>query len=163
MDSVRAAHSGTMDSYGVGGGRRFQEIARVSITWPLVSHVGPARAAVTTISRSPAFTESLDVIGAYYHYNQQQYVSGVGICANTGAHGQCAGTQDMWSAVADWASPRGDVFGWSPQRFGEWRSNRRDEHPLVSNPPVAMSHAFRVQVGGPGPRSDKQLVAWSGA
>ena len=43
--------------------------------------------------------ENLDVIGAYYHYNQQQYVSGVGICANTGAQGQCAGTQDMWSAV----------------------------------------------------------------
>jgi predicted porin len=47
-------------------------------------------------------TRDLDVIGAYYHYIQDQYVSGAGICANLSAHGQCAGTGDMWSAVLDW-------------------------------------------------------------
>ena len=46
--------------------------------------------------------KNVDLIAAYYHYVQNQYVSGIGICTNTGAHGQCAGTQDMWSAVVDW-------------------------------------------------------------
>ncbi len=58
-----------------------------------------------------AITQNLDVIGAYYHYNQQQYVNGVGICANTGAHAQCAGTEDMWSSVVDWRFlPKWDVY-----------------------------------------------------
>jgi predicted porin len=56
-------------------------------------------------------TRDLDVIGAYYHYIQNQYVSGVGICANTGAHGQCAGTGDMASAVLDWRFlPKWDAY-----------------------------------------------------
>jgi predicted porin len=56
-------------------------------------------------------TKDLDVIGAYYYYNQRQYVNGVGICANSGAQGQCAGTQDMWSAVIDWRFlPKWDVY-----------------------------------------------------
>jgi predicted porin len=56
-------------------------------------------------------TRDLDVIGAYYHYIQSQYVSGVGICANPTAHGQCAGTEDMWSAVLDWRFlPKWDAY-----------------------------------------------------
>ncbi len=38
-------------------------------------------------------------------------MSGVGICADTGAHGQCAGTQDVGSAVVDWRFlPKCDVY-----------------------------------------------------
>ena len=56
-------------------------------------------------------TRDLDVIGAYYHYIQNQFVSGAGICANTGAHGQCAGTEDMWSTVLDWRFlPKWDAY-----------------------------------------------------
>ncbi len=60
-------------------------------------------------------TKDLDVIGAYYHYNQPQFVSGlvkgVPVCANTGAHGQCSGTEDMASAVVDWRFlPKWDVY-----------------------------------------------------
>ncbi len=55
--------------------------------------------------------KNVDLIGAYYHYIQSQYVLGVGICTNTGAHGQCAGTQDAWSAVVDWRFlPKWDVY-----------------------------------------------------
>jgi hypothetical protein len=56
-------------------------------------------------------TKDVDLIGAYYHYIQSQYVSGVGICANTTAHGQCAGTEDMASAVIDWRFlPKWDIY-----------------------------------------------------
>jgi predicted porin len=56
-------------------------------------------------------TKDLDIIGAYYHYWQNQYVNGVGICANSGAHGQCAGTEDMISAVIDYRFlPKWDVY-----------------------------------------------------
>jgi hypothetical protein len=48
-------------------------------------------------------TKDLDLIGAYYHYIQNQYTSGGSVtCANSGAHSQCAGTGDMASAVIDW-------------------------------------------------------------
>jgi predicted porin len=42
----------------------------------------------------------VDVIGAYYHYNQNTFTSAA--CANLGAHPQCAGTFDAVSAVLDW-------------------------------------------------------------
>jgi predicted porin len=58
-----------------------------------------------------AITNNLDVIGAYYHYNQNQFVSAVGICANSGAHSQCAGTFDAYSAVIDWRFlPKWDAY-----------------------------------------------------
>jgi predicted porin len=58
-----------------------------------------------------AITQNLDVIGAYYHYNQNQYVSGPGICANSGAHGQCSGTFDAASGVIDWRFlPKWDTY-----------------------------------------------------
>ncbi len=56
-------------------------------------------------------TKDLDIIGAYYHYYQAQYVSGVGICSNPTAHGQCAGTEDMASALLDWRFlPKWDAY-----------------------------------------------------
>jgi predicted porin len=58
-----------------------------------------------------AITNNLDVIGAYYHYNQNQFVSEAGICANSGAHSQCAGTFDAASAVIDWRFlPKWDAY-----------------------------------------------------
>jgi predicted porin len=60
-------------------------------------------------------TRDLDVIGAYYHYIQNQFAlgtsGGLPVCANTGAHGSCAGTEDMASAVIDWRFlPKWDVY-----------------------------------------------------
>jgi hypothetical protein len=82
-------------------------------------------------------------MGAYYHYNQQQYVSGVGISADTGVHRQCAGAQDMWSAVPDLRFlPKWDVY------LGK------------ASAPCRVHFASS---GGPGPRSDKRVVAWPGA
>ena len=42
----------------------------------------------------------LDVIGAYYHYNQSTFTSAN--CADLGGHPQCTGTFDAVSAVLDW-------------------------------------------------------------
>jgi hypothetical protein len=51
-------------------------------------------------------TRDLDVIGAYYHYIQNQYTAqftGAALtCANQSAHSQCAGTGDMASVLLDW-------------------------------------------------------------
>ena len=49
-------------------------------------------------------TRDLDIIGAYYHYIQSQYIFNAAgtICAVTTAHGQCAGAFDVYSAVLDW-------------------------------------------------------------
>jgi porin-like protein len=57
-------------------------------------------------------TRDLDVIGAYYHYIQNQYTLNVGnVCANPTQHGQCAGTGDMASAVLDWRFlPKWDAY-----------------------------------------------------
>ena len=56
-------------------------------------------------------TRDLDLIGAYYEYFQNQYVSGPGICANPTAHGQCAGTETMASGVLDWRFlPKWDAY-----------------------------------------------------
>jgi predicted porin len=49
-----------------------------------------------------AVEKDLDVAIAYYHYIQNQYVGGAGICANPTAHSQCAGTFDAVSALVDW-------------------------------------------------------------
>ena len=43
---------------------------------------------------------NLDVIGAYYHYNQNTFTNAS--CASLGSHSQCAGTFDAVSAVLDW-------------------------------------------------------------
>ena len=47
---------------------------------------------------------NLDVIGAYYRYNQNTFTSAN--CASLGAHPQCAGTFDAISAVLDWQFAR---------------------------------------------------------
>ena len=43
---------------------------------------------------------NLDVIGAYYHYNQGAFTSAS--CASLASRSQCAGTLDAASAVIDW-------------------------------------------------------------
>jgi predicted porin len=57
-------------------------------------------------------TRDLDVIGSYYHYYQPQFTMNVGnVCANSGAHSQCMGTEDMWSTVLDWRFlPKWDAY-----------------------------------------------------
>jgi predicted porin len=56
-------------------------------------------------------TRDLDIIGAYYEYWQNQFVSGVGICVNAAAHSQCAGTYQVTSAVLDWRFlPKWDAY-----------------------------------------------------
>jgi len=58
-----------------------------------------------------AVSKDIDVATAYYHYIQNQYVSGVGICANPTAHSQCAGTFDAVSALVDWRFlPKWDAY-----------------------------------------------------
>jgi hypothetical protein len=48
---------------------------------------------------------------AYYHYIQNQYVGGAGICTNPTAHSQCAGTFDAVSALIDWRFlPKWDAY-----------------------------------------------------
>jgi hypothetical protein len=61
-----------------------------------------------------AVTENLDVIGAYYHYNQDSYfgtAAGGPAPCSTSAHAQCAGTFDAISAAVDWRfAPKWDVY-----------------------------------------------------
>jgi hypothetical protein len=56
--------------------------------------------------------KDLDIIGGYYHYWQNQYTLNVGnVCANSGAHSQCAGTMDAFSGVLDWRFlPKWDAY-----------------------------------------------------
>jgi hypothetical protein len=59
-------------------------------------------------------TDSLDVVGAYYHYDQNQYATGTNLknCMITSlAAGSCAGTQDAFSALIDWKfAPKWDTY-----------------------------------------------------
>jgi len=56
-----------------------------------------------------AITKDLDVIGAYYHYIQNDYTSAS--CANPAAHSQCAGTFNAVSAAVDWRfAPKWDTY-----------------------------------------------------
>jgi predicted porin len=56
-------------------------------------------------------TKDLDIIGAYYHYQQDQYVITAAGCANSGSNSRCAGTMDAFSAVLDWRFlPKWDVY-----------------------------------------------------
>jgi predicted porin len=48
-----------------------------------------------------AVTDNLDVIGAYYHYDQPHFGAPVN-CADTAAFANCHGTFDAVSFVADW-------------------------------------------------------------
>jgi predicted porin len=58
-----------------------------------------------------AVTTDIDVAAAYYHYIQNQYVGGPGICANPVAHSQCAGTFDAVSTYVDWRFlPKWDTY-----------------------------------------------------
>src|SRR6267143_430399 len=61
-----------------------------------------------------AFTENLDVIGAYYHYIQNSFfgtpAGGPAPCSGT-EHPQCAGTFDGISAAIDWRfAPKWDLY-----------------------------------------------------
>jgi predicted porin len=56
-----------------------------------------------------AITDNLDIIGAYYHYDQNQYT--IASCANPPSRGQCAGTMDAASAAIDWRFlPKWDTY-----------------------------------------------------
>jgi predicted porin len=57
-------------------------------------------------------TRDLDLVGAFYQYVQSQYTLNVGnVCANAGAHGQCAGQLDVYSWVLDWRfAPKWDAY-----------------------------------------------------
>jgi hypothetical protein len=57
-------------------------------------------------------TKDLDVIGAAYHYIQNQYTFNVGnVCLVAAAHSQCAGWMDMASLVFDWRFlPKWDAY-----------------------------------------------------
>jgi hypothetical protein len=53
------------------------------------------------------------VIGAYYHYWQNQFAvtTPVGYCNTPTAHSQCSGTMDAASAVIDWRfAPKWDTY-----------------------------------------------------
>ena len=57
-------------------------------------------------------TKDLNVIGAYYHYIQNQYANGgAATCPNPALHSQCAGWYDVYSAVLDWRFlPKWDAY-----------------------------------------------------
>jgi predicted porin len=64
-------------------------------------------------------TQDLDVIGAYYHYIQNQFAgeftTSKGVtsttCAIAAAHSNCAGSFDVYSAVLDWRFlPKWDAY-----------------------------------------------------
>ena len=92
-----------------------------------------------------AVDRNLDVAVAYYHYIQNQYVGGAGICTNPTTHSQCAGTFDavfrsgrlavsaevgclFWYDVL--AGERGTIE-WLP-RPQQLRSDRGRSLPLLS-------------------------------
>lgn len=54
-------------------------------------------------------TKDLDIVGAYYHYIQNQYISSG--CSNMAAQGQCAGWLDAYSVLLDWRFlPKWDAY-----------------------------------------------------
>jgi predicted porin len=60
-------------------------------------------------------TETVDVVGAYYHYNQNDYTTEN--CAVETAHSQCAGKMDAVSALIDWKfAPKWDTYIGSSSR-----------------------------------------------
>lgn len=48
-----------------------------------------------------SITDNLDLIGAYYHYDQPAFGAPVN-CTNSSAFANCPGTFDAVSFVADW-------------------------------------------------------------
>jgi predicted porin len=56
-----------------------------------------------------AITDNLDIIGAYYHYDQNDYT--IESCLNAPAHSQCAGSMDAASVAIDWRFlPKWDTY-----------------------------------------------------
>jgi predicted porin len=60
-------------------------------------------------------TESVDVVGAYYHYDQNQYATGSDLtsCINVGSASKdtCHGTMDAASFLVDWKfAPKWDTY-----------------------------------------------------
>jgi predicted porin len=61
-----------------------------------------------------SITDSLDVAGAYYHYDQNNFATGANATncmISTLAASSCAGTQDVFSALVDWKfAPKWDTY-----------------------------------------------------
>jgi predicted porin len=59
-----------------------------------------------------AVTDKLDMIGAYYHYAQNNYfATGPNVGCSGSAHAQCSGTFDAVSGVVDWRfAPKWDTY-----------------------------------------------------
>jgi predicted porin len=56
-------------------------------------------------------TKDLDVVGAYYHYIQDQFVISAAGCTTASANSRCAGTYDVYSLVLDWRFlPKWDAY-----------------------------------------------------
>jgi predicted porin len=49
-----------------------------------------------------AVTNDVDLIGAYYHLNQNSFATGVNAGCRSTVSSQCAGTEDAFSLVVDW-------------------------------------------------------------
>jgi predicted porin len=79
-----------------------------------VNGLGNKTLQVMWVGAKYAVTEKLDVIGAYYHYNQDSYfgtAAGGPAPCSTSAHAQCAGTFDAISAAIDWRfAPKWDAY-----------------------------------------------------
>jgi predicted porin len=61
-----------------------------------------------------SLTQSVDLVGAYYHYDQNAFATGASVtnCAITSvANSSCAGTQDVGSFLIDWKlAPKWDTY-----------------------------------------------------
>jgi predicted porin len=65
-----------------------------------------------------SITDSVDVVGAYYHYDQNNFASGsaatsltTGCSISSGYQTSCAGTQDVASFLVDWKfAPKWDTY-----------------------------------------------------
>jgi predicted porin len=56
-------------------------------------------------------TKDLDVVGAYYHYIQDQYVISAAGCTTASANSRCSGFYDVVSLVIDWRFlPKWDAY-----------------------------------------------------
>ncbi len=76
---------------------------------------------------------SLDAIGAFV--KDAANISPVFLPATISPRPPAFAFASKKTNASSFRQAPGDVFGWRPWRFGKWRSNRRDEHPLVSNVP----------------------------
>ena len=109
------------------------------------------------ISAKYAVRDDLDVAGAIYHYNQNNYNSGTSPCTNGGlSASSCAGTLDAASAMIDYrVTKRLEMYAgvmWSRVR-GAWRAGISNSKPLA--PLSAFAFSFRTSAKPPAPGTDK--------